>query len=129
MYFFANLLGVDIRSIAYFMSWACYLIFASSYSQISLTDLLIKTVLSSVLCLSLFGRMSLLSIPIAMVWSYFFSYIYLSGFVGLYFDLEIFNIINKFYWESLVLLEDVVKDYDIVLRFNGFSESSIILLH
>ena len=78
-YLAALLFGVDIFSISYFLSWMCYLIFSFKFHKISLIDLFLKAAMSSFLCLALFGRLSLFSLPIAMLWSHFFIVAYLCG--------------------------------------------------
>ena len=127
-YLSALLFGVDIFSISYFLSWMCYLIFSSKFHKISIIDIFLKGVMSSFLCLALFGRLSILSLPIAMIWSHFFIFAYLSGLLVQFFPSTILYTVNSIYWLGLAKVYEYLKDYDYVLLFNGFRESSIILL-
>ena len=79
--------------------------------------------MSSFLCLALFGRLSLLSIPIAMIWSHFFIVAYLCGLLAQFFPSALLYSVNSVYWTGLARVYEYLKDYDYVLRFYGFRES------
>ena len=101
LYIFGIVFGVDIFSISYFLSWMCYLIFSARFNHQTIIDLLLKTILSSILCLALFGRLSFLSIAVAMICSLCFGFVYIVGLISLVLESDGLFCVSDFYWLAI----------------------------
>ena len=119
---------VDILSTSYFLSWVCYLIFSVRLSKRSFLDVCIKTCFSSLVCLAMFQRLSLLSIPISIIFSAMFPVVYFSGFLVLLFDISMLSFIFESYWSLLLYIYRLTYQYDYVFKFHSSHQSSVLLV-
>ena len=128
LYLLGYVFGVDIFGLSYILSWMCFIVFSLKISKNSILDIWVKTILSSLICLALFGKLSLFSIPISIFYSFLFSYVYVLGFLLIFVDIEAIKYLIHWYWDSLYYLYEVSKNFDYVIKFHSAYQSSVVLL-